>query len=152
MTPGTVACQAPLAMEFSRQEYWDGLPFPSPGDLPYLGIKPGSPALQADALLLNHTREALAVPMERTKGLPLPCHPPLPLPPRPSVPSAQGQTRLLASATRPKSMCPMHSEARHTEKSEFGAEKGFLQGQARRMGGPCSEDPNSLVVFREEFL
>ena len=140
------------SLGLSWQEYWDGLPFPSPGDLPYLGIKPGSPALQADALLLNHTREALAVPMERTKGLPLPCHPPLPLPPRPSVPSAQGQTRLLASATRPKSMCPMHSEARHTEKSEFGAEKGFLQGQARRMGGPCSEDPNSLVVFREEFL
>jgi len=37
-------------MEFSRQEYWSGLPFPSPGDLPDLGIKPGSPALQADAL------------------------------------------------------------------------------------------------------
>ena len=35
-------------MEFSRQEYWSGLPFPSPGDLPDLGIKPGSPALQAD--------------------------------------------------------------------------------------------------------
>ena len=37
-------------MEFSRQEYWSGLPFPSPGDLPDLGIEPGSPALQADAL------------------------------------------------------------------------------------------------------
>ena len=37
-------------MEFSRQEYWSGLPFPSPGDLPDPGIKPGSPALQADAL------------------------------------------------------------------------------------------------------
>jgi len=38
-------------MEFSRQEYWSGLPFPSPGDLPNPGIKPGSPALQADSLL-----------------------------------------------------------------------------------------------------
>ena len=38
-------------MEFSRQEYWSGLPFPSPGDLPDPGIKPRSPALQADALL-----------------------------------------------------------------------------------------------------
>ena len=38
-------------MEFSRQAYWSGLPFPSPGDLPHPGIKPGSPALQADALL-----------------------------------------------------------------------------------------------------
>ena len=37
-------------MEFSRQQYWSGLPFPSPGDLPNPGIKPGSPALQADAL------------------------------------------------------------------------------------------------------
>ena len=49
-TPWTVVYQAPLSMEFSRQEYWSGLPFPSPGDLPNLGIKPGSPTLQADAL------------------------------------------------------------------------------------------------------
>ena len=50
-TPWTVASyQAPSSMEFSRQEYWSGLPFPSPGDLPDPGIKPGSPALQADAL------------------------------------------------------------------------------------------------------
>ena len=46
----TVAHQAPLSMEFSRQEYWSGLPFPSPGDLPDPGIEPGSPALQADSL------------------------------------------------------------------------------------------------------
>ena len=43
-------CQAPLCMGFSRQEYWSGLPFPSPGDLPYPGIERGSPALQADSL------------------------------------------------------------------------------------------------------
>ena len=49
VTPWTVACQAPLSMGFSRQEYW--LPFPSPGDLPDPGIEPGSPALQADSLL-----------------------------------------------------------------------------------------------------
>ena len=49
-TPWTVAFQAPLFMEFSRQECWSGLPFPSPGDLPDPGIEPGSPALQADAL------------------------------------------------------------------------------------------------------
>ena len=42
--------QAPLSMEFSRQEYWRGLPFPSPGDLPNPGIEPRSHALQADAL------------------------------------------------------------------------------------------------------
>ena len=59
--PWTVACQAPLSMRFSRQEYWDGLPFPSPGDLPDPIIEPGSPALQADSLLtkLQAMREAL---------------------------------------------------------------------------------------------
>ena len=46
----TVACQAPLSMGFSRQEYWSGLPFPSPEDLPDPGIEPWSPALQADSL------------------------------------------------------------------------------------------------------
>ena len=46
-TPWTVACQAPMSMEFSRQEYWSGLPFFAPGDLPDPGIEPGSPALQA---------------------------------------------------------------------------------------------------------
>ena len=50
-TPRTVALQAPLPVEFSRQEYWGGLPFPSPGDLLDPGIEAGSPALQADALL-----------------------------------------------------------------------------------------------------
>ena len=49
-TPWTVACQASPSMGSSRQEYWSGLPFPSPGDLPHPGIEPGSPALQADSL------------------------------------------------------------------------------------------------------
>ena len=49
-TPFTAAHEAPLSMEFSRQGYWNGLPFPSPGDLLYPGIEPGSPAFQADAL------------------------------------------------------------------------------------------------------
>ena len=50
VTPWTVAYQAPPSMGFSRQECWSGLPFPSPGDLPDPGVKPGSPTLQADAL------------------------------------------------------------------------------------------------------
>ena len=49
-TPWAVAYQVPPSMGFSRQEYWSGLPFPSPGDLPNPGIKPRSPALQTDAL------------------------------------------------------------------------------------------------------
>ena len=56
-TPWTVAREALLSMDFSRREYWSGLPFPSPGDLPDPGIEPGSPAspvLQADALLLSY--------------------------------------------------------------------------------------------------
>ena len=50
VTPWTAAHQAPPSMEFSRQEYWSGLPFPSPGDLPDPGIEPGSPTLRVDAL------------------------------------------------------------------------------------------------------
>ena len=50
VTPWTVAHQAPLSMGFSRQEYWSGLQFPSPGDLPNPGIEPGSPVLQTDSL------------------------------------------------------------------------------------------------------
>ena len=49
-TPWTVSCQAPLSTEFSRPEYWSGLPFPSPGDLLSPGIEHRSPALQADSL------------------------------------------------------------------------------------------------------
>ena len=51
MTSWTVASQAALSMEFSMQEYWSGLPFSSPGDLPNPGIEPGSPTLWADSLL-----------------------------------------------------------------------------------------------------
>ena len=49
-----VAGQAPLSLGFSRQEYWSGLPCPPSEDLPNPGIKPGSPALQADSLPLSH--------------------------------------------------------------------------------------------------
>ena len=54
----TVAHQALSSMGFSRQEYWSGLPFPSPGDLPDPGIEPRSPAVQAEALTSGATREA----------------------------------------------------------------------------------------------
>ena len=63
----TVACQAPLSMGLSRQEYWSGSPCPPPGGLPNLGIKPTSlksPALQADSLLLSHRGS----PMQPSKG------------------------------------------------------------------------------------
>ena len=58
-TPWTVAHQAPPSMGFSRQEYWSGLPFPSPGDLPDPGIEPVSPALQADALPSEPPRKSI---------------------------------------------------------------------------------------------
>ena len=54
MTPWTAACQAPLPMEFPKQEYWSGLPFPPPGDLPNPGTEPTSSGWQADSLPLNH--------------------------------------------------------------------------------------------------
>ena len=53
-TPRTVALQAPLSIGFPRQEYWSGSPFPSPGNLPNPGIKPKSPSMQVDILLLTH--------------------------------------------------------------------------------------------------
>ena len=53
-TQWTVACQSPLPVGFSRQEYGSGLPFPSPGDLPDPGIEPSSPSWQVDSLPLSH--------------------------------------------------------------------------------------------------
>ena len=64
-TPWTVAYQAPWSMGFSRQEYWSGLPFPSPRGLPHPGIEPGSPALQTDAL----PSEPLGKPVKNLKLL-----------------------------------------------------------------------------------
>ena len=70
----TVAHQAPLSMGFSRQECWSGLPFPSPGDLPYPGIKPGSPALAGGFFTIwatGETQRLLLVPVLGVKpGLP----------------------------------------------------------------------------------
>jgi len=60
VTLWTVACQAPLSMGFSRQEYWRGLPCPPPGDLPYPGIKPVSPALEGRFFTTSTTWEAQA--------------------------------------------------------------------------------------------
>ena len=62
MTPWTVARQAPLSLEFSRQEYWSGLPCPSAGNLPNPGIESESLALQADSLLLEPPRQSLLGP------------------------------------------------------------------------------------------
>ena len=59
VTPGIVACQAPLSVGFPRQGYWSRLPFPSPGDLPDQGIKPNSPALQADILPIEPSEKSL---------------------------------------------------------------------------------------------
>ena len=59
VTPWTVACQDPLSMEFSRQEYWSGLPFSSPGDLPHPRMEPGCPELQVDSLLAEPTGKPL---------------------------------------------------------------------------------------------
>ena len=61
VTPWTAAYKAPPSMGFSRQEYWSGLPFPSPGDLPDPGIKPRSPALQADTLVSEQPGKPLPV-------------------------------------------------------------------------------------------
>ena len=64
-SPGTEACHAPPSLGISRQDYWSGLPFPSPGGLPNTGIKPGSPTLQTDSLLFEQTG-ALSNPPKNT--------------------------------------------------------------------------------------
>ena len=60
-SPWTIANQAPLSMGFSRQEYWSGLPFPSPEDLPGPGIEPRSPALQANLFMVWATEKNLTL-------------------------------------------------------------------------------------------
>ena len=65
VTPQTVACQAPLSVECSRQEYWSGLPFSSPGDLPDPGIEPRVSCI-AGWFLIWCTREALLFPKPRS--------------------------------------------------------------------------------------
>ena len=71
-TPWTLAHLVPLSMGFSRQEYWSGLPFPSPGDLPDPGITPGSSELQADSLPSEPPEKPdlclLAPPIHKTLG------------------------------------------------------------------------------------
>ena len=77
-TPWAVDCQAPPSMGFSRPEYWSGLPFPSPGDLPDQGIGPGSPTLQADSLpseppnvcmsISQFTKSKIRVQSKQAKG------------------------------------------------------------------------------------
>ena len=74
-TPWPVACQAPLSMEFSRQEYWNGLPFPFPGDLPNPGIEPGLLHCRWILYQLNHKEsprilEWVAYPFPRRSSLP----------------------------------------------------------------------------------
>ena len=78
--PWTVAYQAPLSMEFSRQEYWSGLPFPSPGDFPNPGIEPRSHALRADALPSEPPGKPRAVwRFFKKLEIELPYHPAVPL-------------------------------------------------------------------------
>ena len=66
--PWTVARQAPLSMEFSRQEYWNGLPFPIPGDLPNPGIKPRS-ALQANSRPKSCAIPRISSPSKKIRGV-----------------------------------------------------------------------------------
>ena len=63
VTPWTVACQAPLSIGFSKQKYQSGLPCPPPGNLPNPGIRPGSPALQADSSLSKHPGKPIYIYM-----------------------------------------------------------------------------------------
>ena len=65
MTPWTVAHQAPQSMGFSRQEYWNGYPFPSPGDLPNIGTEPTSPALVVELFITEPPGKASIVFLDK---------------------------------------------------------------------------------------
>ena len=70
VTPWTVAHQAPLFMGFSRQEYWSGLPFPSPGDLPNPGIEPISPALAGSFFTIDPPRKRICrISVDKSLGI-----------------------------------------------------------------------------------
>ena len=68
---------------------------------------------------------------------------------KPLTPSISHSFSLVAEC---KFLCPTHSEAKQTKTLEFGAEKGLLQGQAKRMGGLCSKTPKSLMFLEEKFF
>ena len=68
VTPCTIAHQTPLSMGFPRQEYWSGLPFPSPGHLPNPGIEPQSPALQADLVLCIFYMSSIYIRLSRLEN------------------------------------------------------------------------------------
>ena len=72
-TPWTVACQAPLSVGFSRQEYWTGLLFPSPGDLPDLRIEPVSPALADRFFTIEPQGKPVFLLVARVKMIYLSC-------------------------------------------------------------------------------
>ena len=98
VTLWTVTCQAPLSMRFPRQEYWCGLPFPSPGDLPDPGIEPTSPALQADFL-------SLAPPGKPNKSLPCPSCTPS---------TVKGSSQCLGRRPKGPPLVPMSGELPHS--------------------------------------
>ena len=111
VTPWTVAYQHPLTIGFSRQEYWNGLPFPSPGDLPDPGTEPWSSALQADAL----PSEPPGKPLANWSVLREPCSA------GPQGTRAQTQMGLLHSAVRWEGWgktADEQTEARSTEHRE----------------------------------
>ena len=98
MIPWTAAHQAPLSMGFPRQQYWSGLPFLPPGDLPHPGLKPSSPTLQVDSLPLSYPGNPQESPSQMTGcGL---------MSQRPLLPSS-----LISPASRPppySSNTPLH--------------------------------------------
>ena len=67
-TPQTVALQSPLSMGFPKQEYWSGLPFPPPGDLPHQGTEPASPVQQPQDSATSTRSEAQEFPSKLLRG------------------------------------------------------------------------------------
>ena len=162
VTPWTIACQDPLSLEFSRQKYWSGLPFSSPGDLPNPGIKHGSPALQADSLsseppgnslqchpwafqneysvqfsLVTQLCPTLCNPMDcNTPGF-LPCPLPTPRACSNSCPSSRWCHPTISSSVVPFSSCLQ----------SFPASRSFPRSQFFTSGGQSIGDSASASVL-----
>ena len=123
LTPWTAACQAPLSMGFSRQEYWSGEPFPSPGDLPDPGIKPRSPTLQADAL----TSEPPGKPQSQSQI-------PIPIPKKGNAKECSNYHTIALISHTSKVMLKIH-QARHQQYVNHelpDVQAGFRKGRGTR--------------------
>ena len=142
-TPWTVAHQAPPSMGFSRQEYWSGLPLPSPGDLPNPGTEPGPPAFQADAFTSEPPGKKTAASNAVVRGRPNPIWP-VPLQEKADSERPEVQS-VVAFSSCTFTLCVKLSPGR---KEHVRTRRQRLQGQERGRRGDQASQPRSPLRQR----